>query len=47
MSYFSSVAKGQYRPSITATFASVYCVMRVIPFVQNHYQEIKTHKATQ
>jgi len=47
MSYFSSVAKGQYRPPITATFASVYFLLHVLAFVSNHYTEIKIHKATQ
>jgi len=44
---FLSLAKGQYRPSITAAFASIYCLLRVLVFVQNYYQELKIHKATQ
>jgi len=47
MSYFSAVAKRQYRPSITTTFISLYCLLYILGFVQSHYQAIKILKTTQ
>jgi len=47
VSYFSSVAKRQYRLAITTKCISVYCLLHVLAFVQSHYQAIKIHKGTQ